>query len=1371
MKYFFFFFSFLFFVNANALDRFCNGAPTTIQANGGGRVALTAIVEATVFVGPEAAVCEYAMVFGMAQVRDNSRVYGKAQVGDGTIVSGDAEVFGNAMLASNSPSSITKILDNSKIYGNASVIDGSTIKGSARVFENARISLNATIEGFAQVYGSATITDTALVKGSSRIHGNAFIGLNTVVSGDSNLCSLKKYPVDTVLSNAIYCLVSPKPIPSVVSVTPNNGPVSGGTTILIVGTNFTSGDSVFVGGASCSSVLVINPTTISCTTSTRMAGAANVVVTNVDSKSGMLLNGYTYNEAPSITSITPTGGILAGGTPVVIKGNNFIPGVAVNLGGATCSVASVNTTTINCTTTSHAAGVVAVNVMNPDGQFKALNRAYAYRGLPVVVNVLPKIGSLSGGSPITILGSNFTSGASVELDGVACLNVNVQSSTKISCTPAAHSAGAVNVRVTNVDSQTGVLVDGYIYQGAPTIASVTPNVGALAGGNTITINGANYFPGATVLVGSNACTSIIVLSSTAIQCKVPARAAGTVSILITNIDNQSVSLTNGYTYQTSPVIYNVSPSSGFSVGATDITITGNNFLAGATIDMGGSVCGNVTVQNSTTIKCKTSAHAAGTVNVKVTNSDSQAYTLLNGFYYTETPTVKVNSIYPSGGPIAGGTTINISGQYFLSGASVDIGGVACGNVNVVSSYNITCVTSSRAAGTVNVTVTNPNTQVGSLNNGYTYRAVPVVAGISPSSGTQFGGQAVTITGSHFTPGISVSLGGASCKNIIVIDSSTITCLTSSHAIGSVSVDVTDLDSQIGTLPNGYVYQQFPRVSSVVPANGAVAGGTSVTLNGENFLTGASVDFGGAACNVTALSSTMITCTTSAHSSGVVPVTILNPDGRASVVNDKFTYRDALTVAAIFPTNGSINGGTFVTISGTNFYTGIEVKVGTSPCYPVAVKSSTELTCSTSAHASAVVAVQVIAHGQTAGLGSAFTYRAPITLTAVSKVNAGPGHTCARLNNGDVRCWGRGSNGQLGDGNGAEVSPSPGSNINLGSSATQVVVSNSGTYVASTCAILSNGSLKCWGANDSGQLGYGDQLQRFTPGGVIDLGGSVSQVSLGASHACALLVSGSVRCWGNNFYGQLGYGDTSTIFSPGGILNFGESVTQISAGGYHTCALLASGSVRCWGYNNVGQLGYGDTDNRSLPGGNVALGGVATQIVTSNSHTCALLNTGAVRCWGDNGSGELGYGDNVIRLSPGGNINLGGVATQISIAYSSSCALLNTGSMRCWGNNNWGQLGYGDATSRPSPGGDVPLGVSATQISVGAGYACAVTNTGTIRCWGNNYHGQLGNGTRQDQYFPWDDVSSFAGNSVKKKSHKNYVEVFQNNKEKYWSDNE
>ena len=286
---------------------------------------------------------------------------------------------------------------------------------------------------------------------------------------------------------------------------------------------------------------------------------------------------------------------------------------------------------------------------------------------------------------------------------------------------------------------------------------------------------------------------------------------------------------------------------------------------------------------------------------------------------------------------------------------------------------------------------------------------------------------------------------------------------------------------------------------------------------------------------------------------------------------------------------------------------------------------------------------------------------------VTQIAAGGRHTCALLDSGAVRCWGTNFRGQLGYGHTGTIgddetpakaaSAGKGGDVDVGTSlVTQITAGD-----AHTCVLLSDGAVRCWGTNSSGQLGYGhtgtigdDETPAWAAstgrGGDIDLGLSmgvkVTQIAAGYAHTCVLLSDDAVRCWGGNISGQLGYGHTGTIgddetpanaFRGGDVdlgLSAGVKVTQIAAGGHHTCVLLSDSAVRCWGGNISGQLGYGHTndlgdDEMPTGAGDVDLGlstGVkVTQITASDSHTCVLLDDKTVRCWGANGRGQLGYG--------------------------------------------------------------------------------------------------------------------------------------------------
>lgn len=313
--------------------------------------------------------------------------------------------------------------------------------------------------------------------------------------------------------------------------------------------------------------------------------------------------------------------------------------------------------------------------------------------------------------------------------------------------------------------------------------------------------------------------------------------------------------------------------------------------------------------------------------------------------------------------------------------------------------------------------------------------------------------------------------------------------------------------------------------------------------------------------------------------------------------------------------------------------------------------------------------------------------------------------------------------------------------------------------AHTCAILGSGNVRCWGSNGVGQLGavpaepiVGDSLDEI-PAQVDDLevafeGRRAVQVTAGDGHSCALLADGKVRCWGQNAAGELGGGGPNVDVS----IPAGEGAVQIDAGGRHTCALLASGAVMCWGDNSSGQAGVGHNDalgSAFLTA--VALGERAAWVTAGGAHSCAVLDSGAVTCWGEGQSGALGYGSPNDRLAPTANVDVGGDVSYVASGRASTCVVLTDGAVRCWGDNASGILGYGHpddigltqtpaqaatltASNGRALGGNVPLGVAgAVQVEVSSDtdHACARFAGGIVRCWGDNASGSLGYGHTVD----------------------------------------
>jgi alpha-tubulin suppressor-like RCC1 family protein len=377
-------------------------------------------------------------------------------------------------------------------------------------------------------------------------------------------------------------------------------------------------------------------------------------------------------------------------------------------------------------------------------------------------------------------------------------------------------------------------------------------------------------------------------------------------------------------------------------------------------------------------------------------------------------------------------------------------------------------------------------------------------------------------------------------------------------------------------------------------------------------------------------------------------------------------------------------------------------------------------------------------------------------TTIEEVDGGGMHTCVRAGS-VVRCFGFNGNGRLGLGNvmtiGDNEYPRTAPFVNVGAPVLQVA-----TGGAHTCVVTAQHNVRCWGSTLDGRLGYatvtGDIGDDESPAskGDVNVGIPIDALVASDLHTCAL-GGGAVRCWGSAQTGKLGYGNASNIGDDeppvqAGNVDVGAVVVQMAAAAGHTCAVTATKEVVCWGNPGAGRLGYGNGnivgDNESPATiGPVPAGGAVRQVVTGSFHTCVLFDNGTVRCWGSNSQGQLGtangtntiYGDNEI-ASAAPIVDVGGIVTQLAAGDFHTCALLTTGAVHCWGQNTYGQLGYGNEIpigddEAPSTAGDVTLGGDAVEISAGGSHTCARLTTGTIRCWGYGANGRLGYGNTED----------------------------------------
>jgi cysteine-rich repeat protein len=386
-------------------------------------------------------------------------------------------------------------------------------------------------------------------------------------------------------------------------------------------------------------------------------------------------------------------------------------------------------------------------------------------------------------------------------------------------------------------------------------------------------------------------------------------------------------------------------------------------------------------------------------------------------------------------------------------------------------------------------------------------------------------------------------------------------------------------------------------------------------------------------------------------------------------------------------------------------------------------------------------------------------------TQVLKLVAGRAHTCALLSKGNVRCWGANEKGQLGLGNVEDreaKKPYQNGLVALGSAAMAIAAG-----ADHTCALMADYSIQCWGANDHGQLGLGhtnpigdDELPSADVAKV-QLGLGVKTLASGGNVTCAILSDDTLRCWGQNDFGQLGLGHTQDVGvneSPSQMaaqVSIGGSAKLVATGGNHTCTILSDGyTLRCWGLNGLGQLGLGITQNvgdNELPTDVNAVAfptdGIATSamasIVVGSSRACALRLDGIGRCWGDNSDGGLGVA--YIGAMPNNTALDWGIWSWSSAILEFSegslhtCASMADNQLRCWGLNGKAQLGLANTDSL----GDylevfevlpINLGIGADggasyakTTAAGAAHTCVILGDGNVRCWGANESGQLGLG--------------------------------------------
>jgi alpha-tubulin suppressor-like RCC1 family protein len=321
-------------------------------------------------------------------------------------------------------------------------------------------------------------------------------------------------------------------------------------------------------------------------------------------------------------------------------------------------------------------------------------------------------------------------------------------------------------------------------------------------------------------------------------------------------------------------------------------------------------------------------------------------------------------------------------------------------------------------------------------------------------------------------------------------------------------------------------------------------------------------------------------------------------------------------------------------------------------------------------------------------------------SGVTAISAGDFDTCALTSVGGVKCWGDNGSGQVGDGT-TERKLTP---VDVSGLTSGVAAISSGSE--RTCALTTAGGVKCWGA----EVGDGTTGRKLTPVDVTGLTSGVTAISARGFHTCALTSAGGVKCWGVNTLGQIGDGTTTDKLTPVDVSGLTSGATAISGGYYHACALMSTGGVKCWGEGGEGQLGDGSTTGPEecfgipcsrTPVDVSGLSSGVKAISAGGYRSCALTGAGGAKCWG--GVGPIGDGTTERKATPVDITGLTSGVAALSAGGEFACALTSAGGVKCWGVNERGQVGDGTERRRTTP-----VDVSGLQSAACSGNSASIT---------------------------------------------------------------
>jgi hypothetical protein len=899
--------------------------------------------------------------------------------GASTVVSTDQYTF----TAASAPSITSLTTTSGSTAGNTQVIiNGSGFTGASQV-----------------LFGSVAVTDfivnsdTMITAFSpSQAAGTFDVTVTTPGGGSSAVSSSDHFTYNAAAA------------PTVTALTTTSGTSAGGAVITVTGTGFTGATAVNFGSVAAVSFQVLSDTTLVATAPAQAAATVDVTVTTPSGTSATgSADHFTYSAAtgPAVSAVTPNSGSAIGGSVVLISGSGFTGASSVNFGTTPANLIVNSDSSITAWAPAGTAGTVDITVTTPSGTSSissADHYTYSAASAPAVSSIGTTSGGAAGGTQVVLSGSGFTGAYQVNFGSIAVYDVTVNSDSQITVFSPPEPVGTFDVTVVTAAGTSALSSsDRYSYTSvsAPAVSSLGTSSGTTAGGTSVTITGTNLTAATAVWFGSTAATSFTVNSDTSITAIAPPGATGTVDVTVATPGGTSVvSSSDHFTYTagSAPTVTGLSTSSGSANGGTLVTITGTNFTGATGVGFGTSAATSFTVNSDTSITAYSPAQAAGTVDVTVaTYAGTSSTSSADHFTYNAAPAPSITAVSPNSGGTPGGNTVVISGSNFTAATSVLFAGLAA-SFTVNSDTSITAIAppAGGPGATVDITISTPSgTSTAVTADHYTYTNVtapaPAVTAVSPNTGTQFGGQVVTITGTNFSGASAVKFGTVPVAYTINSDSS-ITVTAPVHSVGPVDITVT---TNNGTSATGsadkftYLSSSAPSIVNLSAHSGTTAGGTSVTISGSNFTGATAVYFGSVlAPSFTVQSAGTITTTSppEAPIPSTVDVRVVTPSGTSATGSaDQFTFTPASapTVTSLGTASGSTAGGTSVVITGTNFTGATNVYFNGVPASSFTVNSATSITATSPPQAAGVIDVTVATYAGASALssGDRFTYTA------------------------------------------------------------------------------------------------------------------------------------------------------------------------------------------------------------------------------------------------------------------------------------------------------------------------------------------------------------------------------------------------------------